>query len=111
MAERGFGRIIHISSEQAHRAFVQSNAYGVSTGARESLSRSQAEAWSPYGVTCNLLVPGFVMTPLDARLSGTPRAGSPSPERAAQRRFTPTSEATASTMTISCLVRPGRVSR
>ncbi len=112
MAERGFGRIIHISSQQAHRAFVQSGAYGVSTGARESLSRSQAEAWSPYGVTCNLLVPGFVMTPLDARLSGDPTtAGSPSPERAAQRRSTPTSEATASTMTISCLVRPGRVSR
>ncbi|MGO4757194.1 SDR family NAD(P)-dependent oxidoreductase, partial [Streptomyces sp. 2MCAF27] len=53
MAERGFGRIIHITSQQAHRAFVQSGAYGVSKGALESLARSQAEAWSPYGVTCN----------------------------------------------------------
>ena len=69
MAERGFGRIIHITSQQAHRAFVQSGAYGVSKGALESLARSQAEAWSPYGVTCNTLVPGFVMTPLNARLS------------------------------------------
>ncbi|MFI0724274.1 SDR family NAD(P)-dependent oxidoreductase [Streptomyces sp. NPDC021224] len=72
MAERGFGRIIHISSQQAHRAFVQSGAYGVSKGALESLARSQAEAWSPYGVTCNTLVPGFVMTPLNARLSSDP---------------------------------------
>ncbi|MFI7539353.1 SDR family NAD(P)-dependent oxidoreductase [Streptosporangium sp. NPDC049376] len=72
MAERGFGRIIHISSQQAHRAFVQSGAYGVSKGGLESLSRSQAEAWSPYGVTCNTLVPGFVMTPLNARLSSDP---------------------------------------
>ncbi|MEO3875044.1 SDR family oxidoreductase [Nonomuraea sp. B12E4] len=72
MAERGFGRIIHISSQQAHRAFVQSGAYGVSKGGLESLSRSQAEAWSPYGVTCNTLVPGFVMTPLNARLSADP---------------------------------------
>jgi len=72
MAERGFGRIIHISSQQAHRAFVRSGAYGVSKGALESLARSQAEAWSPYGVTVNTLVPGFVMTPLNQRLSSDP---------------------------------------
>jgi gluconate 5-dehydrogenase len=72
MAERGFGRLIHISSQQAHRAFVQSGAYGVSKGGLESLSRSQAEAWSPRGVTSNTLVPGFVMTPLNARLSADP---------------------------------------
>ncbi|MFI9770722.1 SDR family NAD(P)-dependent oxidoreductase [Streptomyces sp. NPDC052415] len=72
MAERGFGRIIHVTSQQAHRAFVQSGAYGVSKGALESLTRSQAEAWSPHGVTCNTLVPGFVMTPLNRRLSSDP---------------------------------------
>ncbi|WP_069814675.1 SDR family NAD(P)-dependent oxidoreductase [Streptomyces sp. TP-A0874] len=72
MAERGFGRIIHITSQQAHRASVQSGAYGASKGALESLARSQAEAWSPHGVTCNTLVPGFVKTPLNARLSGDP---------------------------------------
>jgi len=72
MAERGFGRIIHVTSQQAHRAFVQSGAYGVSKGALESLARSQAEAWSPHGVTCNTLVPGFVMTPLNERLSSDP---------------------------------------
>lgn len=73
MAERGYGRLIHISSQQAHRAFVQSGAYGVSKGALESLARSQAEAWSPHGVTSNTLVPGFVMTPLNARLSSDPQ--------------------------------------
>ncbi|MEU6374903.1 SDR family oxidoreductase [Streptomyces sp. NPDC046909] len=72
MAERGFGRIIHVTSQQAHRAFVQSGAYGVSKGGLESLARSQAEAWSPYGVTCNTLVPGFVMTPLNERLASDP---------------------------------------
>jgi gluconate 5-dehydrogenase len=72
MAERGFGRIIHVTSQQAHRAFVQSGAYGVSKGALESLARSQAEAWSPHGVTCNTLVPGFVMTPLNERLASDP---------------------------------------
>ncbi|WP_329038826.1 SDR family oxidoreductase [Streptomyces sp. NBC_01725] len=72
MAERGFGRIMHVTSQQAHRAFVQSGVYGVSKGALESLARSQAEAWSRYGVTCNTLVPGFVMTPLNERLSSDP---------------------------------------
>ncbi|GAA3050525.1 SDR family NAD(P)-dependent oxidoreductase [Streptomyces glomeratus] len=72
MAERGYGRIIHITSQQAHRAFVHSGVYGVSKGGLESLARSQAEAWSPHGVTANTLVPGFVMTPLNRRLSADP---------------------------------------
>lgn len=37
MADRGFGRIIHVTSQQAHRAFADSGAYGVSKG-----------AWSPW---------------------------------------------------------------
>ena len=74
MAERGFGRIIHISSQQAHRAFASSGAYGVSKAALEGLARSQAEAWSSKGVTANVLVPGFVQTPLNARLSSDPAA-------------------------------------
>lgn len=72
MAERGFGRLIHVSSQQAHRAFVQSGAYGVSKGGLEALARSQAEAWSAHGVTANTLVPGVVLTPLNARLRDDP---------------------------------------
>ncbi|MGJ0387617.1 SDR family NAD(P)-dependent oxidoreductase [Microbacterium sp. CGR1] len=72
MAERGFGRLIHISSQQAHRAFVGSGIYGVSKGAVESLMRSEAEAWGGTGVTSNTLVPGFVLTPLNARLQEDP---------------------------------------
>lgn len=72
MAERGYGRFIHISSQQAHRAFVDSGAYGVSKGGLESLARSQAEAWSAAGVTSNVLVPGFVLTPLNRRLAADP---------------------------------------
>ncbi|WP_309066580.1 SDR family NAD(P)-dependent oxidoreductase [Microbacterium sp.] len=72
MAERGFGRLLHISSQQAHRAFVGSGVYGVSKGAVESLVRSEAEAWGGTGVTSNALVPGFVLTPLNARLQEDP---------------------------------------
>lgn len=72
MAERRYGRLIHISSQQAHRAFVGSGVYGVSKGAVESLMRSEAEAWGGTGVTSNALVPGFVLTPLNARLQDDP---------------------------------------
>jgi len=72
MAERGSGRIIGISSQQAHRPFAASGAYGVSKAGLEALARSQAEAWSAQGVTSNVLVPGFVETPLNRRLSADP---------------------------------------
>ena len=72
MAERGYGRMIHVSSQQAHRAFASSGVYGVSKAGVEALARSQAEAWSPHGVTANVLVPGFVLTPLNTRLAADP---------------------------------------
>lgn len=74
MAERGYGRIIHISSQQAQRPFASSGAYGVSKAGIEALARSQAEAWSPRGVTANVLVPGFVRTALNERLASDPAA-------------------------------------
>jgi NAD(P)-dependent dehydrogenase (short-subunit alcohol dehydrogenase family) len=64
MAGRGHGRIINVASQQSFRAFGNSGAYGAAKGGLVSLTRSQAEAWSPRGVCCNALVPGFVVTPL-----------------------------------------------
>lgn len=72
MIERGFGRVIHISSQQAHRPFAASGAYGVSKAAVEALARSQSEAWAQFGVTANTLIPGFVRTPLNEQLSSNP---------------------------------------
>ncbi|KAK0385184.1 hypothetical protein NLU13_7662 [Sarocladium strictum] len=64
MAERGSGRIINIVSQQAFRAFGNSGAYGASKGGLMSLTRSQAEAWSPRGVLCNAVAPALVDTPM-----------------------------------------------
>lgn len=81
MIDRGFGRLIHLSSQQAQRAFADSGAYGVSKAGLEALARSQSEAWARFGVTSNVLVPGFVLTPLNARL----QADQETVDRLAQR--------------------------
>ncbi|HEY2489036.1 MAG TPA: SDR family oxidoreductase [Streptosporangiaceae bacterium] len=72
MAERGWGRIINIASQQATRAFGNSGAYGASKGGLVSLTRSQSEAWAPHGVCCNAISPGFVLTPLTAEVGLDP---------------------------------------
>ena len=72
MAARGWGRIVNVASQQAMRAFGHSGAYGASKGAVVSLTRSTAERWSSKGVTCNALMPGFVITPLTAEASKDP---------------------------------------
>jgi NAD(P)-dependent dehydrogenase (short-subunit alcohol dehydrogenase family) len=72
MAERGWGRIINIASQQATRAFGNSGAYGASKGGLVSLTRSQSEAWASRGVCCNAISPGFVLTPLTAEVGLDP---------------------------------------
>jgi gluconate 5-dehydrogenase len=72
MAARGWGRIVNIASQQAVRAFGMSGVYGASKGALVSLTRSTAEQWSREGVTCNAIVPGFVLTPLTAAAAADP---------------------------------------
>ena len=72
MAERGWGRIINIASQQAVRAFGNSGGYGAAKAGLAGLTRSQSEAWAPHGVRCNAIVPGFVATPLTAEVAADP---------------------------------------
>jgi NAD(P)-dependent dehydrogenase (short-subunit alcohol dehydrogenase family) len=66
MAGRGWGRIINIASLQSVRAFANGLAYGASKGGIVQLTRAMAEAWSPHGVGCNAIAPGFFPTALTA---------------------------------------------
>jgi NAD(P)-dependent dehydrogenase (short-subunit alcohol dehydrogenase family) len=72
MAQRGWGRIINVTSQQADRAFGNSGGYGAAKGGVASLTRSQSEAWARRGVCCNAISPGFVITPLTAEVSADP---------------------------------------
>ena len=72
MAARGWGRIINVTSQQYHRAFGHSGGYGASKSGLAALTRSQSEAWSRSGVTCNSVCPGFVPTALNAVIANDP---------------------------------------
>lgn len=75
MAARGSGRILHCASLQSFRAFTDSAPYGAAKGDIAQLTRAVAEAWSPHGITCNALAPGFFPTGLTAPIfAGSERA-------------------------------------
>ena len=64
MKNRCWGRIINLASLQSHRAFANSAPYGAAKGGIVQLTRAIAQEWSPYGITCNAIGPGFFPTPL-----------------------------------------------
>jgi NAD(P)-dependent dehydrogenase (short-subunit alcohol dehydrogenase family) len=70
MAARRWGRIINIASLQSWRAFPNSAPYGAAKGGVLQLTRAIAEEWSPLGITCNAIAPGFFPTPLTAPVFG-----------------------------------------
>lgn len=72
MAEAGYGRVINIASLQSERAFPKGIAYGASKGGVAQLTRAMAEAWSPRGITCNAIAPGFFPTDLTAPVFADP---------------------------------------
>ena len=66
MIARRWGRVIHIASLQSVRAFPMGVPYGASKGGIAQLTRAQAQALSPHGVTVNAIAPGFFATALTA---------------------------------------------
>ena len=81
MYERGFGRIINMSSVHGLRASPFKAAYVAAKHGLEGLSKVTALEGAAYGVTSNCINPGYVRTPLverqiadQARVHGIPES-------------------------------------
>jgi 3-oxoacyl-[acyl-carrier protein] reductase len=64
MAERGWGRIVNVTSSAGKRPSQTWPAYSVAKAAQHSLSRAYADFWAERGVHVNAVAPGPTGTPL-----------------------------------------------
>lgn len=62
MKSKGWGRIITITSLGSRRVFPEYAAVGVSKAAIETLTRYLAVELAPFGIICNCISPGLVLT-------------------------------------------------
>jgi len=63
MVERGWGRVINISSTVAHQPMGMMHDYAAAKLALENLSLNLSRNLAPKGVTVNTVLSGLVMTP------------------------------------------------
>ncbi|KAF2411600.1 3-hydroxybutyrate dehydrogenase [Microbacterium sp. B35-04] len=81
MYERGWGRVINISSAHGLRASAFKSAYVSAKHGLEGLSKVTALEGAPHGVTSNCINPAYVRTPLvekqiadQAKVHGIPKS-------------------------------------
>ena len=74
MKQRGWGRIIHISSVFGQVSRAGRNAYSASKAGLIGLTHSMALELAPHGVTVNAILPGPFETPMTATMHPDPAA-------------------------------------
>ena len=89
MIRRRWGRIINISSINAHIAREANANYCAAKAGLEGLTRALAVEWGPHGVTVNAIAPGYMMTPdnMQTPLRADPQQRKRFAERTALKRW------------------------
>lgn len=72
MKEKGWGRVINISSVHEVKATGFCSVYGISKGALQLLVRELALEYSRYGVTVNNVAPGAIRTDINRQVLSDP---------------------------------------
>jgi len=72
MKELGTGRVVMIGSDMFDRALPRSSAYIAAKGAQLGLTRSWSRELGPYGITVNLVAPGWI--PVERHAGADPSA-------------------------------------
>ena len=68
MRRRGWGRIVQIASINGERGKAGQANYAASKAGLIALTRTAARELGPKGITVNAVAPGFIETPMTARL-------------------------------------------
>ena len=69
MIKKRFGRVIFISSVVGYTGNAGQTNYSASKSALVGLTKSLALEVASRGITCNLIAPGFISTPMTEKLS------------------------------------------
>lgn len=64
MKERGWGRIINISSENGQQPYPDMIPYSATKGALDNLTKSLSKLYAKEGILVNTVSPAFIQTPL-----------------------------------------------
>jgi NAD(P)-dependent dehydrogenase (short-subunit alcohol dehydrogenase family) len=105
MAQRGWGRVIFVSSESAIRIPTEMVHYGMTKTAQIAVSRGMAQELAGTGVTVNTVLPGPTLTE-GVREYIADRVGRDIPFEEAERRFM---EAERPTSLLKRLIRPEEI--
>ncbi len=60
MKEQGWGRIVNMGSEVFHQAWPNFSAYAAAKGGQHGWTRSMATELAPFGITVNMISPGWI---------------------------------------------------
>jgi len=60
MKQQGWGRIVNMGSEVFHQAWSNFSAYAAAKGGQHGWTRAMATELAPYGITVNMISPGWI---------------------------------------------------